>query len=84
MKRFAFAAAILGIAAGAAQANDFRASMDKADYDQIFAVAEHTVQRRADKVLSAGDLANSPLSADDLVTVTRIPSSGVIDGPGRD
>lgn len=82
MKTFTFALTIAGLAAGAAQATSFRDAMDRErelDRRPVSVVAQQTIQVPAGDILSIADLQNENLSASDLVTVTSIPSTGVID-----
>lgn len=75
----AVAAISLIAVAGTANANAFRDAMDRHDNHRVTAVAEQTVRVPAGSVLSSRDLVNENLSADDLISVTSIPSTGVID-----
>lgn len=84
MKKIAFALTALGLAAGVAQADSFRESMDRHDNAPVFATAGQTVELPASRVYGSKDLVNMNLSPNDKVTVTRFPSSGVIDAPSRD
>lgn len=83
MKKIAFALTALGLAAGVAQADSFRETMDRHDNAPVFATADQTVELPAGRVYGSKDLVNMNLSPNDKVTVTRFPSSGVIDAPSR-
>lgn len=81
MKTFAIALSALSLAAGVAHADTFRQEIDsqRRHGGAVSVQAEHIVQVPAGTILSARDLVNGPLSANDLVSVTLFPSTGVID-----
>lgn len=83
MKTFAIALSALTLVAGAAQADSFRQQMDAERRDNgavsMTAGADSKVRIPAGMILSNRDLVNSYLSADDLVSVTLFPSTGVVD-----
>ena len=81
MKSIAIALAVFGLANGAAHADSFRDQMDRQRQNDGIAhvAAGQSAQVPAGRILSAGDLVNGNLSPSELVTVTLIPSSGVID-----
>lgn len=81
MKTFALALSVLSLAAGVAQADTFRQELDtqRQHGNAVSVQAENSVQVPARVILSNRDLVNGPLSANDVVTVTSFPSTGVID-----
>lgn len=81
MKTFAVALAVLGLAATAAQADKLVDPSDHGDRDEgsVVVQAEYTVEVPAGTIHSSEDLVNENLTASELVRVTLIPSSGVID-----
>ena len=81
MKSIAIALAVIGLANGAAHADSFRDQMDRQRQNDGIAhvAAGQSALVPAGRILSAGDLVNGNLSPSELVTVTLIPSSGVID-----
>lgn len=81
MKTLALALSALSLAAGVAQADGFRQEIDsqRRHGNPVSVQAEHTARVPAGSILSNKDLVNGPLSADDMVSVTVFPSTGVID-----
>lgn len=81
MKTFAIALTVLGLAVASGQADTFRDRLDHERQEDDFVVAQgaSTVEVPAGTVMAAEDLINEHLSARDLVRVTVIPSTGVID-----